>query len=342
MLKFFLIVLVIVFSKFLERLERENSGIFGVLCVLLALTFSLSGEVKFQKNQNSTIFENNVSSVLAINSGGGESKDSGSFIPPPNPPRNDRDTSTNDSPTNDSPKYPWGADPSYRPSLGAGSGGNGGNSKPDNFEEKNKIPNQYEWIVDQSIWNSAEKSDSSISQEESTSTAKLEVEIDFPYEYDSKNNPTLLIPNTGPLKKKRAYTKVDFDQTAAHMHHASDFDIQLPADFDMNKYLGLDRAGKLDYVNQMLPRETVIRYQNAIGKSLCPIYNIAGKNLSVSGFAGKNKIGTELSIQQRPGGLNLLGIIREDGKHISSYSLDGSGLKNLVKNDFWVLRDRNL
>ena len=81
MLKFFLIVLVIVFSKFLERLERENSGIFGVLCVLLALTFSLSGEVKFQKNQNSTIFENNVSSVLAINPGGGKSKSrSDSFV----------------------------------------------------------------------------------------------------------------------------------------------------------------------------------------------------------------------------------------------------------------------
>ena len=50
MLKFFLIVLVIVFSKFLERLEKENNKTFEVLCALLALIFSLFDEVKFQKN----------------------------------------------------------------------------------------------------------------------------------------------------------------------------------------------------------------------------------------------------------------------------------------------------
>ena len=43
MLKFFLIVLVIVFSKFLERLEKENNKTFEVLCA--RQIFSMSGNV---------------------------------------------------------------------------------------------------------------------------------------------------------------------------------------------------------------------------------------------------------------------------------------------------------
>ena len=175
-----------------------------------------------------------------------------------------------------------------------------------------------------------------------SSTKHTQIDIDFAYQYDSNGNPTLLIPNTGRLRKKRTYTKVEFDQTAVHMHHASDFDIQLPPGFDMAKYKSLDRAGRLDYVNQKVPRETIINYQNAIGRSMCPIFNIAGKTISVPGFAGKHKIGTELTIQQRPGGINMLSIIREDGTHISSFSVDRSAIEKLIENDFWVLRDRNL
>ena len=81
MLKFFLIILAIVFCKFLERWERDNSRVFWGLSALLALTVSLFDEGQFQKIQNSGIFENNVSSVLAINSGGDGSKGrSGSFV----------------------------------------------------------------------------------------------------------------------------------------------------------------------------------------------------------------------------------------------------------------------
>ena len=227
-----------------------------------------------------------------------------------------------------------------RPPLGGGSGGSSGS---DNVEEKHRIPDESEWISDQPIWDSAQESDSSVSeQEENKAPSKLEVDIDFPYQYDSNGNPTLLIPNTGRLRKKRTYTKVEYDQTAAHMHHASDLDIQLPSDFNMAKYESLDRAGRLDYVNQNVPREIVINYQNAIGQSMCPIFNIPGKTVSVPGFAGKHKIGTELTIQQRPDSINTLSIIREDGTHIASFSVDDSAIKKLIKNDFWVLRDRNL
>lgn len=78
MFKFILIILVIVFAKLLERWERENSG-FWVLNALLFLTVSLFDEGQFQKIQNSR--ETNVSSVLAITSGGDGSKGrSGSFV----------------------------------------------------------------------------------------------------------------------------------------------------------------------------------------------------------------------------------------------------------------------
>jgi hypothetical protein len=79
MLKFFLIILAIVFGKFLEQWERDNSRVFWGLSALLALTVSLFDEGQFQKIQNSG--ENNVSSVLAITSGGNVSKGrSGSFV----------------------------------------------------------------------------------------------------------------------------------------------------------------------------------------------------------------------------------------------------------------------
>ena len=87
-------------------------------------------------------------------------------------------------------------------------------------------------------------------------------------------------------------------------------------------------------MNQNVSRETVINYQNAIGRSMCPIFNIAGKTISVPGFAGKHKIGTELTLEQRVGGLNMLSIIREDGTHIASFSLDRDEIKKLIENDF--------
>jgi len=63
----------------------------------------------------------------------------------------------------------------------------------------------------------------------------------------------------------------------------------------------------------------------------------------VPGFAGKFKRNTELIIQQTniPDRTNL-SIIREDGLHISSYPLDDDAVRELIKNNFWVLKDRNI
>jgi len=80
----------------------------------------------------------------------------------------------------------------------------------------------------------------------------LKADVDFPYEYDSNGNPTLLVPNSGRARRKRAYNRVEYEQTASHMHHAPDFNIPLPSDFDMANYMSLDRAGRIDYAEQKL------------------------------------------------------------------------------------------
>ena len=80
----------------------------------------------------------------------------------------------------------------------------------------------------------------------------------------------MLVPKSG--NKNREFIQVEFDQAAAHIHHTPDFGITLPDNFEMAKYKNLNRAEKIQYAIDQLPRETIIGYQNAIGKSLCPSF----------------------------------------------------------------------
>ncbi len=99
-----------------------------------------------------------------------------------------------------------------------------------------------------------------------------------------------------------------------------------------------------------LPRETIIRYQNEIGKSLCPIFGPAPKDgrkpdfLVVPGYAGKEKIDTEIRVAPKRDNPNsfMLGIVREYGLHISSFPIDGPKLLEISKDGFWILKDRNI
>jgi hypothetical protein len=155
-----------------------------------------------------------------------------------------------------------------------------------------------------------------------------------------EKNSTLLVSNIGRAGNKRNYTKINFDQTASHIYHTQDFGIVLQQGFDMAKYKRLYKAGRIEYAKQKLPRETIINYQNAIGKSMSPIFGVNTKSLP--GFAGVRKQDTELTIQSTKPNTNILGIIREDGMHISSFFITDDKLKTMVNNDFWVLKDRNL
>ena len=226
------------------------------------------------------------------------------------------------------PKYPWGIDPYYNPN-GAGSA-----------LYDNKIPEKGEWISDPYIWDKVEENDSK--EKEITPSGKLQVDVDFRCEYDSNGNPTLLVPNAAKARTKQDYIRVEYDQTASHIHHAPDLGISLPANFDMTKYNNLDRAGKIAYAKEILPQEIIIAYQNEIAKSMSPLFGTK-KTISVAGFAGKHKQNTELTIQQtNVPDSTILSIIREDGLHISSFSLDDDAVRKLVNDGFWVLKNRNL
>ena len=152
----------------------------------------------------------------------------------------------------------------------------------------------------------------------------------------------MLVPNPAKARTKRDYNRVEFDQTASHMHHAADFNISLPSDFDMAHYRSLERADKINYAKQKLSPETIVHYQNEIGKSMSPRFG-PKKTFAVPGFAGKFKQNTELIIQPtNTPDKTILSVIRGDGVHISSYCLDDDAVRKLTKDNFWVWKTRNL
>ena len=262
---------------------------------------------------------------------GGGQKEPNYFVPPTTQvPPNNPDSSANTGSHNYDlkPKYPWGIDPSYNPGDG---GSENGSALP-----ANQILENDEWVTDPYVWDKAQDKDSSTSEEEEKikQVGKLKADLDFQYEYDSNGNPTLLVLNPGKAYTKRNYNRVEFEQTASHMHHAPDFNIPLPSDFDTSHYMNLERAGRIDYANQKLSREIIISYQNEIGKSMSPLFG-PKKTFSVPSFAGKYKQNTELTIQQTNTPNNtFVSIIREDGLYISSYSIDDRALRLVCSKAF--------
>jgi hypothetical protein len=315
------------FLKSLEKWERYDSSSFWACCIGLYFSVSVvfGGLFPESTSQSQIVIEKNTASVLATNRGGGKSQQPDRFVPPvrPDNPANPESGSGSQD-FSPKPKYPWGIDPSYNPN-----GGGGG------ALSANQIPDSNDWISDPYDWDKSQN-------EEEEEKNKLGVAVDFQHEYDSNGNPTLLVPNPSKDRTKREYNRVEFEQTASHIHHAPDLGIQLPGDFDMSHYKSLNRADRIEYAKQKLPRESIINYQNEIGKSMSSSFG-SKKTFSVPGFAGKFKVNTELTLQQtNTPDKTILSIIREDGLHISSFPLDDEALLQLTKDNFWVLKDRTL
>lgn len=175
------------------------------------------------------------------------------------------------------PKYPWGADPNFN-GYGGGSG-----------SMNRASPNSNEWLVDVDEWDSEQEA---LMEDEDTSQHKLGTPVDFEYQYDANGNPTLLVPNYGYRLKNnledkiKPYTRIEFDQTASHIHHLLDFNIKLPDNFDMTFYKKLNKADRIAYAKKTLSRETIISYQNAIGRIMTPIFVRPSDKL---GFPNKKK-----------------------------------------------------
>jgi len=120
----------------------------------------------------------------------------------------------------------------------------------------------------------------------------------------------------------------------------------------MAYYKSLGRAGKIQYVRRVLPRNLSISYQNEIAKRLIPIFN--PNTYSGESIAGQQKVLTQLIILETgdrfplpgqkiqtppPSGKRdiMRGIITKDGFHISSYPITEKQLKRLEADGYWVL-----
>lgn len=163
--------------------------------------------------------------------------------------------------------------------------------------------------------------------------------MNFEHIRDSNGNPILLVPNidTTRTMPKRSFNRVEYDQTASHLHHAPDYGIQLPPNFDMATYKALNKADKIQYAKQHVSPETIITYQNVIGMSMNPIFGT--QTYGVRGFAGKNRVNVGLVIQQIPKTNNYyLSIIKDNGMHVSSYSITGNKLNKITHEDFGLFQ----
>ena len=214
--------------------------------------------------------------------------------------------------------------------------GAGGESENDNFDDSG--PSSQKQNLDEicsehpSFYSDKKKSDEQCKLEEEV---KSKVKIDFDFVSDQKGDPILLIPDNNPLlADKDRFIKIDHEQTKTHLHHAEDLGINLPDDFDMNHYENLDREGRIDYANQNVPRETIIECQNEIGKALTE-----DNPTHVDGFIGKYKKDADFKINTQK---KIISVVSEQGQHISTYSVTPNKLPRIVKDGFWIWKNRNI
>ena len=91
--------------------------------------------------------------------------------------------------------------------------------------------------------------------------------------------------------------------------------IQLPKNFDLEKYKSMPKPEKIKYAKENVPRETIISFQNACAMAMRPTYGI--KTLPVRGSAGIRKENVGMVIQNIPNSKNrYLSVIRSNGTHI--------------------------
>lgn len=90
----------------------------------------------------------------------------------------------------------------------------------------------------------------------------------------------------------------------------------------------------------MVPRETIIAYQNRLGQAMSPVFHQT--TVPIRGFAGTRKADVGLVFQTVPNPVNnkkiMMSIIKDDGLHITSYTITRQQFDDIRNNEFWVLR----
>jgi hypothetical protein len=342
----FLILAAILVGILLKDSARQEKFLWSFMFVLTLVFVSLGADSTVQNHSQSQSYVEKI--IARIGGGSDERNAKPGFLPgrtgqkkaptgPKNAPINQKTTDTGSIPGNDKgwpgANFPWGADPKYnrRDSYGA--------------FNPHRLSAKKNWITDDSAW------------EDDESSNPLNVIVDFPYRLNDRNEPTLLVPNLGKPTFKGKYIRVEFQQTASHIHHAPEFQINLPDKFDMAYYRSLKRSDKIAYATRNLPRDTIVSYQNEIAKRLVPTFN--PNTYSRKGVAGQKKVPTQIIIEtphdlyQLPGQQIqtpvsreekniMLGIITRNDLHISSYLINQNQLDKLEVENYWVLKGRNI
>ena len=112
---------------------------------------------------------------------------------------------------------------------------------------------------------------------------------------DKNQNPILLVDTRDP---SGCLTRIEFDQTASHIHHAPDFGIKLPSNFVMTKYRNLSyKPDRIAYAKKNLSKEIITFYQYAIAESMQPMFGKTTSTTHIPGMAGrwKNPVGFNYS-----------------------------------------------
>ena len=140
-------------------------------------------------------------------------------------------------------------------------------------------------------------------------------------------------------ERGRTRNRVEYDQTMTHLHHAPELGVTLPPNFDTTTYQKMDNKARIAYAKQRVSPDTIITYQNKIGLAMSPQFGTL--TMEIRGKAGTSETPVGLVIQKIPNTNRMyLSIIKDNGKHITTYPITNQRLNRLRNNDFWVLRTR--
>ena len=324
----------------LEYYERTNHKFFWFFTTLLAIVVTFSPlnqgySIQSPTTESQTIKTVNGQTALRIYGGDGFGTGTGGFGLPPYGDGSRQGAADRGSERGEN------IDPTPRLPAGTGASGNPGSSGRRLSE--NKVPDPSKWYLDPKSWVD-DAGDTCQDFEESESSDKLPVQVDFEYVKDSNGNPTLLVPNMDSTRKDkgRSFNRVEYDQTASHLKHAHELGIRLPKDFDLKAYNDMSKSDRIRYAKENVPRETIISLQNAFALAMSSKNELGITTFAVRGFAGKRKANVGIVIQTIPNSNNhYISVIKDDGKHISSYVVKPKKLSKIMDDDFWVWKDRN-
>lgn len=163
-----------------------------------------------------------------------------------------------------------------------------------------------------------------------------DVEINFDYTLEDNGDVTLLIPNYSEFQSgKNKDIEIRTDQTKTHLHHFKDSGMELPETFDMIEYGKLEtREDKIAYATEHMSDETILEYQNFIGKQLTE-----DSVTHVNGFAGEYKTPNQIKINTEN---KIVSIVSEKNVHISTFQSTPGRIRTFIKDGFWILKNKKI